>query len=90
MYKNDYSVNESYSKGYFKALLDIYNFLDEYSASIKRYRLNNIKGLKKLLSAFISKKDDMIKWGHNVDLIIMPDKENPRVIKELRIGPPQE
>jgi hypothetical protein len=46
-----YSVG--YSKGYFKALLDMRNWLDDHSDSMKTFRLNNCAGLKSIVQYFL-------------------------------------
>lgn len=87
MLENDYSFDTNYRKGYFKALLDTNNFFEEYSQTIKDFRLNNINGLKKILKALLDGREYMMKYGYHVDFTIVCDKNNIRDVKNLYVGP---
>jgi hypothetical protein len=83
----DYYTDVVYRKGYFKAVVDIRNFLDRYEGTIKMFRLGNSKGLKMLSKALLDGRDVLRERGDAADLCIVTDKDNWRKVKSLRIEP---
>jgi guanylate kinase len=82
---SDYYFDTGYRKGYFKALLDINNFFDNYSEMIKYHRLNNSKRIKQVLQAILEGREFMLEYGADVDFILVRDKANQHTIKDIFI-----
>lgn len=55
-------------KYYINCLSDIQNYLENHSEVMKRCKLNNQKGLLKLIKAFVYRVDDFCMYGDNVEL----------------------
>lgn len=62
--------NSSFEKGYFKALLDVKNYFDTHSDSLKINKMYNSKNIPKLLQAFIDNRERMILEGDSVEIKI--------------------
>ena len=55
-------------KYYINCLSDVQNYLEIHSDAMKRYKLNNQKGLLKLIKAFINRVDEFCMNGDNIEL----------------------
>lgn len=67
---------DSYRQGYFRALLDVKDYFDYHSASLKRYRAFNSKIIPKLCQAFIDYHEIMMTYGGSeLELILTKEKE---------------
>jgi hypothetical protein len=84
---NDYFLDVEYRKGYFKALMDVNNFLDTHSNVMKHYRLNNSKNLKMLFKAMLEGQDALMKYGEHADIHVTWDKNDPRKVISMSIKP---
>jgi hypothetical protein len=83
---NDISFDPSFRHGYFRALLDANGFFERHSDIIKKYHLNNIKGMTRLLKALLDGRDAMMKFGPYVDFTVVCSKDKPHIIKDLYIS----
>ena len=62
-------VKESeYRHGYNKAIIDIANWIERHSESIKHDKLNNTKGFLRLLKAFYENSEMFIQNGESLAL----------------------
>lgn len=55
-------------EGYFQALLDVKNWFDRHSMSLKRDRMYNQKGVRQILSAMVDDSDYMYEKADEMDL----------------------
>lgn len=63
----------TYEKGYFKALLDILEFTNIYSAALKRYKSKKydvLLNLIKYLAENTNKRDLFMRYGGNIEVIV--------------------
>lgn len=78
----------TYEKGYFKALLDIYNFIysmnhNERDPKFGRYHAEMIESLLQRLCYYRCEREVFHKYGGNTigfDMAIKPDKKNTKVV----------
>ena len=63
-------MSDTYRGGYIKALIDIKNYVDSHSESMKRYKLYSAKNLPILLQAFIDNADEMIAMGDMAEIVL--------------------
>ena len=77
-------LNGMYNKGYTKALLDVKNFFEYHSDSIKYNKLYKYNGIMAILSALLEYRDELRDMGSIEDLIIKKDKDSITLIKKAR------
>ena len=63
----------SYRQGYFKALLDVKNYFDTHSETLKNLKMYNSKNIPLLLQAFVENADTMMFYGDNLNLKLSKD-----------------
>ena len=63
----------SYRQGYFKALLDVKNYFDTHSETLKYLKMYNSKKIPLLLQAFVENADTMMLYGDNLNLKLSKD-----------------
>ena len=69
----DYAL---YKKGYIKALLDFKDWLTIHIETLKLYRMNNAKGIGKVMDAILAGNvDDFMKYGGRIELSVKADKK---------------
>lgn len=68
-------MNFDYEQGYFKALVDVKNYFDSHSDTLKHLRMYNSKKIPLLLDAFIRYHEKMIKVGDAIDLKLTADRK---------------
>ena len=64
-----------FRRGYFQALLDVKNYFDNHSESLKIHKMYNSKKIPILLQAFIDNREKMMLEGDMVEIIIKPDEK---------------
>lgn len=67
-------MTDSYRGGYCKALLDVKNYFDSHSDTLKRLRMYNSKKIPLLLQAFIDNADRMMLEGDDIELKLEVEK----------------
>jgi hypothetical protein len=65
-----------YSKGYFKALLDLRTWLDEHSESVQTFRLNNYADLKLIVQYFLDHHREAQMYGGYLE-VHLPKSKKP-------------
>ena len=55
-------------EGYFQALLDVKNWFDNHSMSLKRDRMYNQNGIQQILSVMADNADYMYEKGSEIDM----------------------
>ena len=68
-----------YENGYKKAVIDITNYIDKHSASLKFNKMFNHKGLHALLAGIIDNIDTFMNEAEDTEFIVTKDK---RVVLE--------
>jgi hypothetical protein len=63
--------NVQYEKGYLKALIDIKNLFEARSDSMKHLRLNNSKGISRIMSAVIENRREFMESGGDSKIVIL-------------------
>lgn len=76
--------NFLYRQGYFKALLDIKNYFDTHTNSLKHLKMYNSKKIPLLLQAFVENADEMMMWGEDVDLVLSNDGKSVFLVKDVK------
>lgn len=76
--------NFLYRKGYFKALLDVKNYFDKHSESLKCLKMYNSKKLPLLLQAFIDNADELIMWGDEIELKLSKDGKRVLLVQDVQ------
>ena len=76
--------NFLYRQGYFKALLDVKNYFDEHSESLKHLKMYNSKKIPLLLQAFIDNADEMIMWGDEIELELSKDGKRVFLVQDVQ------
>lgn len=76
--------NFLYRQGYFKALLDVKNYFDTHSESLKYLKMYNSKKLPLLLQAFIDNADEMMMWGEDIDLKLSKDGKRVFLVQDVQ------
>ena len=76
--------NFLYRQGYFKALLDVKNYFDKHSESLKHNKMYNSKKIPLLLQAFFDNADEMIMWGDNIDLRVSKDGKRVFLVQDVQ------
>lgn len=69
----DFIYESIYRDGYFKALLDVKNWFEQHSNSMRYFRMYNAKGLTKILNAMIKDIEQFMEQGEDLEIVI-PDK----------------
>ena len=64
-----------YENGYIQALLDVKDYIQQHSETLKRNRLSNCKGFLKLLSAMAKYWNTMLTYGADASFILTNEKE---------------
>lgn len=72
---------DSYRQGYFKALLDVKDYFDYHSESLKHNRAFNSKKIPLLCQAFIDYHEVMMTYGGS-ELELMLTKEGKVILVE--------
>lgn len=87
-------MRETYTGGYFKALLDVRTFFESHSQSLKFSRLYNQKGVMQVLDALIKNREELRETGDVENLIYNTERkeivyghEKRRQQKQNRIHP---
>lgn len=60
---------------YINCLSDVKNYLEKHSQVIKFYKLNNQKGLLKLIEAFINRIDEFCIYADDIELHLDNNRE---------------
>lgn len=76
--------NFLYRQGYFKALLDIKNYFDTHTNSLKHLKMYNSKKIPLLLQAFVENADEMMMWGEDIDLKLSNDGKSVFLVKDVK------
>lgn len=76
--------NFLYRQGYFKALLDIKNYFDTHTNSLKHLKMYNSKKIPLLLQAFVENADEMMMWGEEIDLVLSNDGKSVFLVKDVK------
>ena len=76
--------NFLYRQGYFKALLDVKNYFEKHSESLKHNKMYNAKKIPLLLQAFIDNADEMIMWGDEIELMLSKDGKNVFLVQDVQ------
>ena len=82
MNENNYSFD--YRNGYFKALLDVKNYFDSHSETLKNNKIYNSKKIPKLLQLFIDNCEKMMMYGDEIELIFPRDTKKKDDGKEAQ------
>jgi len=64
----------NYRQGYERALCDVKNWFERHSMSMKDNRLNNSKGMKMLIDAFVKYADDFRELGDDTEFVLTEDR----------------
>ena len=68
-------VEESiHRQGYFKALVDVKNWFDQHSETLKCNKMYNKKGISLMLNAFLNNMDTFMKYADFTEFIVNTDK----------------
>ena len=76
--------NFLYRQGYFKALLDVKNYFDKHSESLKCLKMCNSKKIPLLLQAFIDNADEMMMWGDEIELKLSKDGKRVLLVQDVQ------
>ena len=76
--------NFLYRQGYFKALLDVKNYFDTHSESLKQFKMYNSKKIPLLLQAFLDNADELIMWGDEIKLKISKDGKRVFLVQDVQ------
>ena len=74
MYDN-FILDTTHKQGYDKALLDVKNWIERHSESMKYHKLNNAKGIMMLMNAFIENSEKLREYGDYTEFILSSDKK---------------
>lgn len=77
----NYEYETIYKQGYDKALLDIKNWFEGHSISLKQNRMYNKKDINLLLDAFLYNSDTFIKYGDFTEFVLSPDRKRVTLSK---------
>lgn len=64
-----------FQNGYFQALLDVKNWFDTHSDSLKLFKMYNSKKIPLILQAFIDNREQMMLEGDTIELTIKDGKK---------------
>lgn len=76
--------NFLYRQGYFKALLDVKNYFDKHSESLKHNKMYNSKKIPLLLQAFLDNADELIMWGDEIELVLSKDGKGVFLVQDVQ------
>lgn len=67
---------DNFRSGYTKALLDIKDYFEYHSESLKHNKVYNSKVIPTLINSLIENRDEMMRiGGKNLELILTKDKK---------------
>lgn len=69
-------LSGEFIRGYTKVLVDVQNFFESHSETMKYYKLYSYKGILAVLSALIQHREELRETGTVDDLIVKKDKKN--------------
>lgn len=74
MYDN-FILDTTHKQGYDQALLDVKNWIERHSKSMKYHKLNNAKGIMMLMNAFIENSEKLREYGDYTEFVLSSDKK---------------
>ena len=69
-----YTYNVAYNQGYSRALLDVKNWIEKHSISLKQNKMFNEKGIIALLKAMGDNEETFEKYGDETEFTVTSDK----------------
>ena len=69
----NFAEESIYRQGYFKCLLDIRNWIERHSESLKRNKLFNKKGILLLLKGILENEEEFMEWGEWTEFVLKKD-----------------
>lgn len=75
-----------YRKGYFKAILDMKNFLESHTVVLKHEKINNAAGIIAILCCILTDLPKFMETAETTEFIVSKDVNNhyPKVIVTYR------
>ena len=73
--------SQIYRNGYQKALLDVKNWFERHSASLKWCRMYNKKHVEMLLNAICKSADTLMEFGDDTAVYFEYDKDKKKITK---------
>lgn len=80
---SNYFIDKVYHDGYFKALLDVKNWYENHSEIIKYYKLSNYNGILLILNKLIEKRNELMEYAEDIEIIIKPEEMLKKKIMKL-------
>lgn len=80
-----YTESQIYRNGYQKALLDVKNWFERHSWSLKMLRMYNKKYVEMLLNAICNGADTFMEYGDDTAMLFDVDKENKKKILKIYV-----
>ena len=74
--RNSFLLFTEKRRYYLECLSDIQNYLDTHSESIKRFKMNNMKGLSRIIRLLIEHVDSFAEMGDMIELVIPEGGKN--------------
>ena len=68
-------LDDSFIRGYTKAVLDIQHFLENHSDSLKHNHLYNYAGITELIAFIKSNRQELCETGDIADIVCRKDKK---------------
>lgn len=78
--KPDYVLGE-YRKGYFKALVDVKNFVERFVPFLKRYKAFNQRGIIMFLQFLIDNSDEFMTYGEFFEMYAVMSADMKKFIR---------
>ena len=76
-----YTESQIYRNGYQKALLDVKNWFERHSWSLKTSRMYNKKSVEMLLNAICKGADTLMEFGDDTAVYFEYDKDKKKIVK---------
>lgn len=72
-----------YRQGYERALSDVKNWFERHTITMKNNKLNNEKGIRMIVNAFVENADTFRDYGENTEFILTEDKKKIILGKQI-------
>jgi hypothetical protein len=83
---SDSCFNSTYRQGYFKALLDVKNWWENHSESIKYLRLGSYKGALLILEKLLEVREDLMLLGMDAEIGSLSHKDMEKIRGKKPVG----
>lgn len=81
----NYSYEVAHKQGYDKALMDVKDWFERHSISLKQNRMYNEKGINLLLNAFLYNSEVFKEYGGFTEFVLSPDRREITLSKDNSI-----